>query len=89
MNPPLSFIVGKRYVLLSTTKGLGRVIMDFDTEGQIDVLTLVTESGAWRLFANGITHGNKPNFVTLSTASWEPESPTKPDLPRIITPKKS
>lgn len=88
MTVPLRFVVGKRHVLFTTTHGLSRVITDFDSDGRVDVLTVVTEAGAWRLFANGTTHGDKPDFVALSTDPWEPEAPTKPDSPSVLPPKR-
>lgn len=87
MTLPLSYLVGKKHVLLTVTAGLNRVINDFDGNGQISVLTVVTDKGVWRLFADGSTWGEQPNFVALTKDAWSPESPTKPDAPSSLPPK--
>lgn len=87
MTLPPSFLVGKKHVLLTSTKGLSRVITDFDSSGQMSVLTVVTEKGAWRLFSDGSTQGEQPVFVAFSGDAWAPESPTKPDTPSVMPPK--
>lgn len=87
MPPLLSYIIGKHYVLILSTQHLNRVITDFK-DGEVDVLTLVTDEGPWRIFADGSTHGDKPEHVSVSCHTWTSlESPTKPDLPSSIPPK--
>lgn len=83
-----SYIIGRRHVVFTTTEGISRIITDFDSDGKIDVLTVVTSKGAWRLFQNGTTQGDKPDMVAVSEDSWTPESPTRPDAPFSIPPKK-
>lgn len=84
MAHPMDFVVGESRVWLRSTQGLNRIITDFDSNGAIEVLTLVTQSGVWRVFSDGTTHGTKPFSVTLSTSSWKPDTTTRPDLPWTI-----
>jgi hypothetical protein len=65
---PLHFLVGKKHIVLASTKGLSRVLLDFDSKGQIAVLTVVTPEVPWRVFADGSTSGKQPAFVAISFA---------------------
>lgn len=76
---PLVYKIGNQRIRVLPGVGLNRVITDFRL-GLLDVLTVVTDTGAWRIFSDGSTYGDRPSCVDLPDL-WIAETPTKPDIP--------
>ncbi len=81
-HAPISYVIGCQQVTVFPGTGLNRVITDFDTKGQLEVLTVVTAEGAWRVFSDGSTLGDLPHCVKTPD-TWVSETPTKPDIPSV------
>lgn len=84
-----SYILGKKQVLLTTTVGVDRIITDYDEDGYVEVLTVVSKSRKfWRLFADGSTQGDDLPFITIvGEARGRADTPTKPETPSSMPPK--
>ncbi len=86
-HAPITYIVNGQRVTVCPGKELHRVITDFDRKGRLEVLTVVTTTGVWRIFRDGSTSGGEiPSCVELLD-TWVSETPTKPDI-SSVHPKK-